>query len=264
MRTIFITDSPQESVYVATSGVDIIMIDLEVIGKHERQGHLDTLISAHDIKSISNISETLSVLCASPELLVRVNPLYDNSLAEINECISRGATSLMLPMFSSSEDVNLFLDMVDGRVPVILLLETPAALVRLNSILEIDHPFDVHIGLNDLHLGLQLDFMFELVSYGIVEQICSLCKQFNRNYGFGGVARLTSDSLLSPRDILSAHVALDSSSVILSRDWRNSIINHTFPQDLLSLREYLSNPLPYQPSSFFSKVQEIARSRSLQ
>ena len=48
-------------------GVDWIFVDLEIKGKLERQGHLDTVISRHKIEDISPIKNTLK----KTKLLVR-------------------------------------------------------------------------------------------------------------------------------------------------------------------------------------------------
>ena len=55
-------------------GVDRIFIDLEILGKKERQGHLDTVISNHSIEDIKNIKPYLK----NSKLLVRINPLNLN------------------------------------------------------------------------------------------------------------------------------------------------------------------------------------------
>jgi hypothetical protein len=56
-------------------GVDRIFIDLEIIGKKERQGHLDTVISNHSIQDIKKIKSNLK----NSKLLVRINPINENS-----------------------------------------------------------------------------------------------------------------------------------------------------------------------------------------
>ena len=52
------------------NGVDWIWIDLEIIGKEERQGHLDTRISHHNIEDIKKIREVIK----KAKIIVRVNP----------------------------------------------------------------------------------------------------------------------------------------------------------------------------------------------
>ena len=63
------------------------------------------------------------------------------------------------------------------------LLETPQAVENLYSILAVSGIDYVHVGLNDLHLGYGLRFMFELLANGTVERICNRVKQ--RGYPSG-------------------------------------------------------------------------------
>jgi len=151
-------------------------------------------------------------------LLVRVNPICEGSNAEIEDCIARGVDRLMLPMFTTAQEVARFIEMVGGRARTCLLLETPAALARLPEILDVPGVENVHMGLNDLHLELKLDFMFEVLAGGLVEYAAGLFQERGVPFGFGGVARLDT-GLLPANLILSEHARLGSEQVILSRDF---------------------------------------------
>ena len=71
--------------FVSNSGVDRIFIDLETLGKKERQGHLDTWISRHSIQDISKIRQALP----NQHILTRINPINENSEEEIDEAIKK-------------------------------------------------------------------------------------------------------------------------------------------------------------------------------
>lgn len=218
MEFIFITNDPKAAKVAIESGVDRIMVDLEVLGKVERQGHLDTLISDHNINDIRLIRDFVP----SCNLTVRINPLHEASLSEINLCIEAGANTLMLPMFTSAREVRKFIDLVSDRARVCLLLETPQAYVRADSIFDCKGVDEVHIGLNDLHIGMGLSFMFELLAGGVVDSLACRLRERRIKFGFGGVARLTGGAL-SAALILSEHVRLGSSQVLLSRDFKNTV-----------------------------------------
>ena len=200
------------------SGVDRIFIDLEVLGKQERQGHLDTVISTHSIKDITEAKKVLK----HSKVLVRINPIHGNSANEIHNSIENGADIIMLPMFKTPEEVQLFIDNVDSRAKTCLLLETSEALARLDDILQIDGIDEIHIGLNDLHLALGLDFMFELMGDGIVEYIANKIKSKNIPFGIGGVARMD-EGMLMGSIIIKEHIRLGSSMVILSRTFKRDL-----------------------------------------
>ena len=55
MELLYITNNQEEYKIIEQAGVDIVFIDLEKLGKIERQGHLDTVISNHSIEDIKKI-----------------------------------------------------------------------------------------------------------------------------------------------------------------------------------------------------------------
>lgn len=214
MEFIYITNDPELAQYAQDSGVDRIMIDLEYREKRERQGRLDTVISKHSLQDINRVRN----VSHNSKLQVRVNPIHSGSEREINEVLSRGADIIMLPMFKTRQEVERFISIINGRVATSLLLETSQALVRIDDILRVDGIDEVHIGLNDLHLSMGLDFMFELLSGGIVEYLVTKIKKKGIRFGFGGISRL-GRGVVDSRLVLSEHVRLGSQIVILSRDF---------------------------------------------
>ena len=98
----------------------------------------------------------------------------------------------------------------------ILTVLTGRCAENIDEILEVGGIDEIHIGLNDLHLGYGMTFMFELVADGTVEKLCNKIKKKNISYGFGGVARVGTGTL--PAEcILGEHYRLGSERVILSR-----------------------------------------------
>jgi 2-keto-3-deoxy-L-rhamnonate aldolase RhmA len=214
MDTIFITNDSWRAQVAEQAGVDRVMVDLEIIGKSERQKNFDTLISRH---SLSDVKRLRSVLNRSL-LMVRINPMHEHTRDEIYACTAAGADILMLPMINHPAEASRFVQVVAGRSKTCLLLETGAALARLGDIISVSGIDEVHIGLNDLHLALKLDFMFEVMSGGLIDYMVQTIRDRGLRFGIGGVARL-GHGLVSPELILSEHVRLGSSQVILSRDY---------------------------------------------
>lgn len=224
IRLMMIVNQPEIARYVAERGVDRIFVDLESLGKLERQGHLDTWVSAHTFDDISRVREAIG----ERELLVRLNPWHQGSLAEIDEALVRGADLLMLPMFHCTEELAAFCTAVAGRVPVIPLVETAAAFARLDEVAVMPGVSEVFIGLNDLHLSCRLKFMFEPLANGMLDQAAAILHRSSMPFGFGGIARV-GEGLLPAERILGEHVRLGSSSVILSRTF------HRKAQDIDSM-----------------------------
>ncbi|RXJ92875.1 aldolase [Malaciobacter molluscorum] len=237
-------------------GVDRIFVDLEILGKKERQGHLDTVISEHSIEDIKKIKPHLS----NSQLLVRINPINKNSKLEIDNCIKYGADILMLPMFKSKKEVQTFISYVNSRAKVCLLLETSQALCRIDDILEVKGIDEMHIGLNDLHLSMNLDFMFELLSGGIVDYLVNKIKSKNIPFGFGGIATLDS-GMISGEMVLKEHIRLDSSMVILSRAFKNAAAEDfsRFEKEFFKLKSKLEKLKQDKNIDFISNIKDIKK-----
>ena len=79
IKLMFITNDPVIALGAEAAGVDRIFVDLETVGKAERQGGLDTVQSQHTVADVAAMRKTLT----KAELFVRVNQIYDGSAAEI-------------------------------------------------------------------------------------------------------------------------------------------------------------------------------------
>lgn len=231
MEYILITNDTDKVEIANSIGIHRIMIDLEIMGKYERQGHLDTLISSHSMEDITRIGKLID----KSKLMVRINPIHEYSQDEVDEVIARGAEIIMLPMFTTKREVEEFIKLVDGRATTCLLLETAPAMVRIDDILEVAGINEIHVGLNDLHLDLKLDFMFEILSSGLLEYIFNKIKKKNIKYGFGGIARIGGNAPLKSEIVLSEHKRLGSSMVILSRDFSQKTPNDELQEEFLKV-----------------------------
>lgn len=222
LKLMYITNKPEIALIAEQNGVDRVFVDMEYIGKAERQGNLDTVKNHHTIHDI----EVLRRVLTQSALLVRVNPIhdrtaeYDSSEEEINASIKAGADIIMLPFFKKASEVKRFLRIVDGRVKTMLLLETPEAVAVLDEILDIPGIDEIHIGINDLSLGYGKRFMFELLTDGTVERLCRRIQQKGIFYGFGGIASL-GRGLVPAELIIKEHYRLGSKMTILSRSFCN-------------------------------------------
>ena len=219
LKLMYITNEPEVAKIADEAGVDRIWIDLEVNGKEERQKNLDTVKSKHQISDIRKVREVLK----NAELIVRVNPMFEGSEKEINEVIEHGAQIVMLPFFKTVREVKEFIRIVNGRTKVCLLCETPEAVECIDEILKQKGIDEIHIGLNDLHLGYKKKFMFELLTDGTVEMLCNKFKKAGIKYGFGGIAR-AGEGTLKSEYIIAEHYRLGSTIAILSRSFCNTNI----------------------------------------
>ena len=252
----YITKDPETAGIVQSAGVDRVFVDLEYIGKAERQGGMDTVLNHHTPEDVRIVREALEEKSLSAPagglrsaVLARINPLHGATSActsseeEIDEVIDAGADIVMLPYFKTTEEVRTFLELVDGRVKTSLLVETPEAVSVLDDILGLQGIDEIHIGLNDLSIGYGRKFMFELLADGTIERICGKIKKSGIPYGFGGIARPGSGILPAER-IIREHYRLGSTGVILSRSFCNtetvteySAIAGIFSEGVAEIRE---------------------------
>jgi len=210
-----------------------IMVDLERLGKAERQAGRNTFISQHTRADVGRVRGVLR----QSRLMVRVNPLNPGSREEVDAVLAEGAQLLMLPMFTAPVQVREFAELVAGRAPIVTLLETAGALDSLPDWIGTPGLHEVFVGLNDLHLSLGLRFMFEPLAQGLVDRVAAQVHAHGLRLGFGGIARLD-EGLLPGRDVLAEHLRLGSRSVILSRTFhRDAEDGSRFEQEVAALRE---------------------------
>ena len=246
LKLMYITNRPEIAQIVENAGVERIFIDMEHIGKMDRQGGMDTVQCHHTIEDIRAIKKALT----KSKIMTRCNPIHEatseycSSKEEIDAAIEAGADILMLPYFKTAKEVQEFVRLVDGRAKTLPLIETPEAVVCIDEILEIDSIDEIFVGLNDFSLGYGMKFMFQLLVDGTVERLCEKFKAKGIPYGFGGIAALGKGMLQSER-VIAEHYRLGSTCAILSRSFCNTNIvtdldevRRVFDVDLKAIRAW--------------------------
>ena len=228
------TNAPDIAAAAVAAGVDRVFVDLEIRGKAERQRGARTIISGH------TLSDVRAVRAVVPEgqLLVRIDPPGDGMRAQVNSVIEAGADIVMLPYFTTVEEVREFVDAVGKRATTLLLVETAASLARIGPILAVDGVDEVHVGLNDLHRSLGLSFMYEIVAAGLLDLVAEHVRSCGRTvrFGFGGGALLDAKHPVTPADVLREHARLGSTMIILSRTFTGDA------SDVATLRQRVDLP----------------------
>lgn len=255
----YITNDIEVAKIAEKYGVERVWIDLEIIGKEERQRGMNTVKSNHTIADIKKIKPILN----KSELLVRINPWNSKSKEEIEMVIESGADIIMLPMWKTAAEVENFINVVNGRCKTVLLLETKEAEQCLDSVLQLEGIDEIHIGLNDLHISYGLTFMFELLSNATVERICNKIKSVGLPYGFGGIAKLGC-GLLPAEKIIMEHYRLGSTRTILSRSFCDSCevtsleeMDMIFRDNMERLQKYEMELLTKSEQEFYKNQEEV-------
>lgn len=213
LKLMYITNRPEIARIAEEAGVDRIFVDLETIGKQKRQAGMNTVQSHHTLEDILSIRDAFH-----KEVLVRSNPIYSGSRDEIETIIAHGADVVMLPYFKTVNEAAKFIDLVEGRAKVNLLVETAEAVKLIDAILALEGIDEIHIGLNDLHLAYGMRFMFELLADGTVEYLGRKIRNKGIGFGFGGIAKLGGGILPAER-VIKEHYRLGSTCAILSRSF---------------------------------------------
>ena len=239
-----------------------LFVDLEVHGKAARQAGRNTFISTHQPQDVGRVKAELR----RSQLMVRVNPLYEGTAAELDTVLTQGADLVMLPMFQTPEELRAFSRLVAGRVPVVALLETADALHSLDAWVDTPGLSEVFVGLNDLHLSLGCAFMFEPLASGLMDRVSARVHSQGLRFGFGGIARLN-EGLVPGRDVLAEHVRLGSAAVILSRTFHrpseHNAAAHGFEAEVAALRQAerdLSKRTSQQVESDRSRIRGLIES----
>lgn len=220
------TDDPVEAAACARAGIDRIGIDLDRLGKIERQSGLQSWISPHQLTSLPSLRKAMPDHC----LFVRTNPLHPGSRNEIEAALAGGADLLMLPNFQKIEQVVAYLELVAGRVPVIPLVERKAALELIEPMAALGIS-EVHFGLNDLSLDFMVQNRLSLFLHPDMEQVFAKAHSLFARFGVGGVASPDIPGLPVPAStVLAQHGRIRSNGAMLARCFWTGCDRHNATQ----------------------------------
>lgn len=262
LKMMYFTNEPQLALAAEKCSIDFVVIDLEIIGKIDRQGHKDTRISHHSIQDIAAVRQVLN----DTQLMVRINPIHAASKEEIDSAIQQGADVLMLPYFKTLQEIQTFLKLVKSRAKAFLLLETKEAEAILDDILQLSGIDAIHIGVNDLSLSKGYSFLFQPLLDDSFAEMCRKIQAHGLPVGFGGIAQL-SQGLLPAENIIAEHYHLGSSMVILARSFIT--LDATQPLDnlvqaldhaLRPIRDY-EKFLDQQESQYFARNHQFVQNK---
>jgi hypothetical protein len=217
------TNDPNLARRADVAGVDRIGLDLEKIGKIERQKSLNTWISNHSLDQLSPVKEAL----AQAKLFCRTNPIHSSSKSEICRLLDSGVQVLMLPMFRSAKEVETFVDYVDARATVVLLLETEEAAMKIKDIVKVKGVEEIYVGLNDLSLDSGMANRFVALASEVIVNISRSVLDAGLRFGVGGIGRVNDRTLPIPSDLIYAQFPRlgATATTILSRSFLGPDVN---------------------------------------
>ncbi len=212
---IAITNDIREAKIIETCGIQQIMVDLEFIGKAERQFNTNAVLNKHKPSDVSNLKNS----GINSKILCRINGNHKDIFKEIDEVIESDADAIMIPMINNIEIYKKTIEFINGRVEVIPLIETPYSIFKIDEIIRLTNPKQIHFGLNDLSLALGTKNIFELFLSPIFSNVLDFAKNKVDLMGIGGIGNPMEYQKIDPELILQLHKINGSKSVILSRSF---------------------------------------------
>jgi citrate lyase beta subunit len=231
------TGDPELARRADAAGVDRIGVDLERLGKAERQRGLGTWISPHRQEDLDAVGAVLS----DAALFARVNPLHAGSAWEVEEALARGVQVVMLPMVESAREAREFARLVDGEATVVLLVETGEAIRRLPELAAVDGVHEVHIGINDLALSLGVRNRWLTLAGDLAVEAGATVRAEGKRFGLGAVGRPSDRGLPVPVDLVYAQYArTGATAALLSRSFFRPGLDGDLDVGVTRLRDELS------------------------
>jgi len=220
------------------AGVNLIGVDLEYLGKAERQPNQGTRLSRHNWDDLSRISGSLH----QAGLFVRINPIHAGTDVEIETALELGAKVLMLPNFRSANEAATFVRAVRGRARASILIEMAPAVVRIREILDVPGIDEVMIGLNDLHLQFGVANHFQVLASPLIDMLSAEVQRKGLPLAIGGVGRVGDTTMPVPTDLVYAqYPRLGATGAWLARSFANTVLSPgDFQPAILALRKRLN------------------------
>jgi hypothetical protein len=214
LLTLLWSDDPALAARADAAGIDRIGLDLETLGKAERQRGLGTWLSSHRSEQL----DAMRTVVRRGELFCRINPIHAGSRAEIEDVIARGADVLMLPMFTTTREVETFVRLVDGRARPVPLVEHRLAADRIADVVRVSGLDCIHVGLTDLALSLNLTNRFALFVSPLLGRVADAVHASGLRLCVGGIGRALDDAQPMPSDLIYAQYArLNATGALVSR-----------------------------------------------
>jgi 2-keto-3-deoxy-L-rhamnonate aldolase RhmA len=214
------TDDPALALEADRAGVDRIGLDLERLGKRERQPDPRLWQTTHLESALPAVRDALE----RAQLFVRTNPPHPGWADEARRLIDAGAAVLMLPCFRTAKEIDAAVRLIDGRAVLVPLVETADALTAAADIARVGDLREVHIGLNDLALSLGLRNRFEVLIRPELEVAAHAFTSAGIRLGVGGVGRPAASGLpIRPDLIYAQYPRLGATAALLARSFLDGL-----------------------------------------
>jgi len=221
---VFTVDPPLAGAMVRAGAAGVI-VDWERRGKRERQACADTQVNSDTAADLARVR------AATPgTVLCRVNGWGAWSEAEIDRAVALGADEVLLPMVRRPEEVDAALEVLAGRRPLGILVETVEAVRRVDELVR--RPVSrVYVGLNDLMIDRGGRNLFAALVDGTVDRVRAAVPA-GMAFGVAGLT-LPEAGHPVPSRLLAAELArLDASFTFLRRSFHADVAGRDLAVEL--------------------------------
>ncbi len=217
MELSLITNDPEVARAAEDAGIERIMIDLERMGKADRQAGRSLFLSSHTIQDAARIKRVLR----RARLTVRVDPPHPALGRQIDQAVDAGADIVMLPYFERFDQAAEFAECVGRRAAPVLLVERVGAVSILPELCSLPGLSEIHVGLNDLSISQGRSHWFDVLATEALDQVLRMLRHSGVPFGFGGIGSLSRRDLpLDPGLVLAEQVFQGATRGWLGRSFR--------------------------------------------
>jgi len=218
------------------AGIDRVLVDLERLGKAERQRGRALFLSSHVMDDVERIRNAVS----RARLMVRIDPPHAGTAEQVGKVIAMGAQYVMLPWFERLRDASGFVRVVGKRARPVLLVENTGALEILPDLCVLPGVAEMHVGLNDLAVSFQRGSWFNMLLHPAVDAACATFREFGMPFGLGGIGSLSRTDLpINPESVLAEQVSQGATRGWLGRSFRDAGVAN-IPREVDKLRQAIA------------------------
>jgi len=214
----------------ADAGITHFIVDTESKNKQARQKGFDTEIAPVSIRSVGPLVRMPGVYVSC-----RINGFGDTTREEVEAAVSEGVHRIFLPMISSVEEVQAFIDAVGGRCETAILIETQHATTIAAELAHLPVGA-IYVGLNDLAISRGSQFIFSAVRDGTVRRMREAFA--GRQFGFAGVTALGRGFPIPCRMLLAEMAAQDCTFSFARRSFRAHMAGRDVARGVARIQAY--------------------------
>lgn len=210
------------------AGVDSVIVDWECIDKHRRQKDYSTEVNTDTPEDVARLAEHLKI-----PITVRINRWGHYTATEISTALDNGAQIIMLPMAQTPQEVEQFVDLIDGRAQTLIQIETQSLVDQCRGLKDIGWDY-AYIGLNDLMISRGSQVIWDPLIDGTVETIYGTLP--GRQIGCCGVTIVGGGYPLPFLDLFREMARLGCGLSFLRRTFKREIVGRDFCCEVDAIR----------------------------